>query len=215
MAGLRQELGRELKVMECTCSCLAPFCASAAHRAPIQRPRKQRQECSARPGPRGASSAEPAWLSTSSNFALYSAAAAAASSARPSLAFAARFAGAHSSNTTPAQSQRLLISAHASFRTSSSQQHAENTHSFKRPFSSSEDHKVPEYREILGCLAWSRLACAPILSEAEVRSCLGITRVRRLRVGPSGALTASRTQAAPGFPAAAFAPTCLRGEQET
>ena len=83
-----------------------------------------------------------------------------------------------------------------------------------RPSSLSED-QVPEYREMLGCLAWSRLACAPILSDAEVRSCLGITRVRRLRVGPSGALTASRAPAAPGFPAAAFAPTCLRGEQDT
>ena len=85
-----------------TCSSAEPLCAAAAISAALHLAMKERHEWNFRQGGTSAS-AGPACLRISSHLAAYSSAAAAASSARVLPDLAARFAGAQSSNRTPAQ----------------------------------------------------------------------------------------------------------------
>ena len=92
----------------CTCSCAEPCCAAAAVSAALHLAMKQRHEWSLRHGGTSAS-AGPGCLRTSSHLAAYSCAAAAASSARALPDLAARFAGAQSSNSTPARASTAIL----------------------------------------------------------------------------------------------------------
>ena len=84
-----------------TCSSAEPLCAAAAISAALHLAMKERHEWILRHGSTSAS-AGPACLRISSHLAAYSCAAAAASSARVLPDPALRFAGAQSSNKTPA-----------------------------------------------------------------------------------------------------------------